>query len=141
MSRRSTTARSAVFLSSFPLAISSNSTQLSRPVSYSQSPRTLVDIVQETLVKHMTAYKLFRQFTTVVILREQAIPTVYDSCDPSRTGSRSGLLETARFLRRLRNGEQTELDFQRLCRRLYNKASQTSFADGLRAVTPLNQDW
>ena len=80
----------------------------------------------ESLAKHVAAHKLFLQFTNVVILREQV-----------RT---AGCARLRGFLRRLRNGEQTELDFHRLCCRLYNKASQPSFADELRAVTPLNQD-
>ncbi|KAF6528270.1 hypothetical protein HZS61_008572 [Fusarium oxysporum f. sp. conglutinans] len=80
----------------------------------------------ESLAKHVAAHKLFLQFTTVVMLREQV-----------RT---AGCARLRGFLRRLRNGQQTELDFQRLYRRLYNQASQPSFADGLRAVTPLNQD-
>ncbi|KAG7000807.1 ATP-dependent DNA helicase PIF1 [Fusarium oxysporum f. sp. conglutinans] len=80
----------------------------------------------ESLAKHVAAHKLFLQFTTVVMLREQV-----------RT---AGCARLRGFLRRLRNGQQTELDFQRLYRRLYNQASQPSFANGLRAVTPLNQD-
>ena len=80
----------------------------------------------ESLSKHLGAHKLFLRFTTVVILREQV-----------RT---AGCGRLRGFLRRLRDGQQTELDFQRLCGRLYNKASQPSFADGLVAVTPLNQD-
>jgi hypothetical protein len=80
----------------------------------------------ESLAKHLAAHKLFLQFTTIVILREQV-----------RT---AGCARLRGFLRRLRNGQQTELDFQRLCRRLYIKSSQPSFADGLVAVTPLNQD-
>jgi hypothetical protein len=42
------------------------------------------------------------------------------------------------FPQRLRNGEQTEHDFERLCRRVYTPSSRTSFVDGLRAITPLN---
>lgn len=80
----------------------------------------------ESLVKYLIAYKLFLQFTAIVILREQV-----------RT---AGCARLRGFLHRLRNGQQTELDYQRLCRRLYNKESQPSFADGLRAVTPLNQN-
>ncbi|MBE3048861.1 hypothetical protein IMZ48_41460 [Candidatus Bathyarchaeota archaeon] len=77
----------------------------------------------ESVAKHVAAHKLFLQFT-VVMLREQV-----------RT---AGCARLRGFLRRLRDGEQTELDFQRLRRRLYNRPSQPSFADGLRAVTPLN---
>ncbi|RXG41776.1 hypothetical protein VDGE_30528 [Verticillium dahliae] len=80
----------------------------------------------ESLAKHVAAHRLFLQFTTVAILREQV-----------RT---AGCARLRGFLRRLRSGHQTELDFQRLCRRLYNQSSQPSFADGLRAITPLNQD-
>ncbi|KAL6406058.1 hypothetical protein AUP68_10619 [Ilyonectria robusta] len=80
----------------------------------------------ESLTKHVAAHKLFLQFTTVVMLREQV-----------RT---AGCARLRGFLRRLRSGQQTELDFQRLCRRLYNQSSQPSFANGLRAITPLNQD-
>jgi hypothetical protein len=80
----------------------------------------------EKSAKHLAAHKLFLQFTDVVILREQV--------------RAAGCPRLRGFLRRLRNGEQTELDFQRLCRRVYNPSSQPSFADGLRAVTPLNQD-
>jgi hypothetical protein len=80
----------------------------------------------ESLAKHLAAHKLFLQFTTVVILREQV--------------RAAGCPRLRGFLRRLRNGEQTELDFQRLCRRLYTPSSRFSFVDGLRAITPLNQD-
>ena len=80
----------------------------------------------ENLARHITAHKLFLKFTTVVILREQV-----------RT---AGCKRLRGFLRRLRNGEQTETDYERLCRRLYSQSSQLSFADGLRAITPLNQD-
>jgi len=72
------------------------------------------------------SHKLFLWFTTVVILREQV--------------RAAGCPRLRGFLRRLRNGEQTELDFQRLCRRLCSPPFQPSFADGLRAITPLNQD-
>ncbi|KAL2015898.1 hypothetical protein VTK56DRAFT_4645 [Thermocarpiscus australiensis] len=72
------------------------------------------------------AHKLFLQFTTVVILREQVCA--------------AGCPRLRGFLRRLRNGEQTELDFQRLCHRLYTPSSRSSFVDGRRAITPLNQD-
>jgi len=80
----------------------------------------------ESLAKHIAAHKLFLQFTIVVILREQV-----------RT---AGYARLRGFLQRLRKGQQTELDFQRLCRRLYNRPSQFSFADGLRAITPLNHN-
>ena len=80
----------------------------------------------ESLAKHVAAHKLFLRFTTVIMLREQV-----------RT---AGCPRLRGFLHRLRNGQQTELDFQRLGCRLYNQASQPSFADGLRAITPLNQD-
>jgi hypothetical protein len=80
----------------------------------------------ESSAKHLAAHKLFLQFTTVVILREQV--------------RAAGCPRLRGFLRRLRNGEQTELDFQRLCRRLYTPSSRFSFVDGLRAITPLNQD-
>ncbi len=81
---------------------------------------------QESLVKHLAAHKLFLSFTVVVILREQV--------------RAAGCPRLRAFLRHLRDGQQTELDFQRLCRRLYSPSSQPSFADGLRAITPLNQD-
>lgn len=60
----------------------------------------------ESLAKHIAAYKLFLQFTTVIMLREQV-----------RT---AGCARLCGFLWRLRNREQTELDFQQLYRRLYN---------------------
>jgi hypothetical protein len=81
---------------------------------------------RDKLAEHLAAHKLFLQFTTVVILREQV--------------RAAGCPRLRGFLRRLRNGEQTELDFQRLCRRLYAASSKPSFVDGLRAITPLNQD-
>ncbi|EOO00579.1 hypothetical protein UCRPA7_3931 [Phaeoacremonium minimum UCRPA7] len=80
----------------------------------------------ETLAKHLAAYKLFLQFSHVVILREQVRAARY--------------ARLRGFLQRLREGRQTELDFVRLCGRLYNQESQPSFGEGLRAVTPLNQD-
>jgi hypothetical protein len=89
-------------------------------------PRDRSGQKQQSLGKHLTAHKLFLQFTTVVILREQV--------------RAAGCRRLRGFLQRLRNGEQTELDFQRLCRRLYTPSSPTSFIDGLRAITPLNQD-
>ncbi|KAL2015356.1 hypothetical protein VTK56DRAFT_5774 [Thermocarpiscus australiensis] len=79
----------------------------------------------ESLAKHLAAQNLFLQFITVVILHEQVREA---GCPMLRS-----------FLQRLRNGEQTELDFQRLYRRLYSPSSQPSFADRLRAITPLNQ--
>ncbi len=80
----------------------------------------------ESSAKHLAAHKLFLGFAVVVILREQV--------------RAAGCPRLRGFLRRLRNGQQTELDFRRLCRRLYSPSSQPSFADGLRAITPLNQD-
>jgi hypothetical protein len=80
----------------------------------------------ENLVQHLAAHRLFLQFTSVVILREQV--------------RAAGCPRLRGFLRRLRNGEQTELDFQRLCHRLYTPSCQSSFVDGLRAITPLNLD-
>ncbi len=80
----------------------------------------------ESLAKHLAAHKLFLQFKNVVILREQV--------------RAAGCSRLRGFLRRLRDGEQTELDFERLCRRLYGRSSQPSFVNGLRAITPLNQD-
>jgi hypothetical protein len=80
----------------------------------------------ESLTKHLAARKLFLQFTDAVILREQV--------------RAAGCPRLRGFLHRLRNGEQTELDFERLCRRLYTPSSRTSFVDGLRAITPLNLD-
>jgi hypothetical protein len=80
----------------------------------------------ERLAQHLAVHKLFLQFTTVVILREQV--------------RAAGCPRLRGFLQRLRNGEQTELDFQRLCRRLYTPSSRSTFVDGLRAITPLNQD-
>lgn len=77
----------------------------------------------ESLAKHLAAHKLFLQFTTVVILREQV--------------RAAGCPRLRGFLRRLRNGEQ---DFQRLRYRLYLPLCKSSFAHGLRAITPLNQD-
>jgi len=52
----------------------------------------------------------------------------------------SGCARLRGFLGRLRRGEQTELDFERLRQRVYDKPTQPTFADGLRAITPLNQD-
>jgi len=80
----------------------------------------------ESLAKHIAAHKLFLRFTAVVILREQV--------------RAAGCARLRWFLGRLRSGQQTELDFQRLCCRLYNKPLQPSFANGLRAITPLNQE-
>jgi ATP-dependent DNA helicase PIF1 len=80
----------------------------------------------ESLTKHLVAHKLFLQFTDVVILREQV--------------RAAGCPRLRGFLHRLRSGEQTELDFERLCRRVYTPSSRTSFVDGLRAITPLNLD-
>jgi hypothetical protein len=51
----------------------------------------------ESSAKHLAAHKLFLQFTNVVILREQV--------------RAAGCPRLRGFLRRLRNGEQTELDF------------------------------
>jgi hypothetical protein len=51
----------------------------------------------ETLAKHLAAHKLFLQFANVVILREQV--------------RAAGCPRLRGFLQRLRNGEQTELDF------------------------------
>lgn len=76
--------------------------------------------------KHLAAHRLFLQFTTVVILREQV--------------RAAGCPKLRGFLHRLHNGEQTELDFQRLCRRLYRPSPRSSFVGGLRAITPLNQN-
>jgi hypothetical protein len=59
----------------------------------------------ESLAKHLAAHKLFLQYSNVVILREQV--------------RAAGCQRLRGFLQRLRNGEQTELDFQRLCHRLY----------------------
>jgi hypothetical protein len=80
----------------------------------------------ESLAKHLAAHKLFLLFKTVVILREQV--------------RAAGCPRLRGFLHRLRNGGQTELDFQRLCQRLYSPTSPVSFVDGLIAITPLNQD-
>jgi hypothetical protein len=80
----------------------------------------------ESSAKHLAAHKLFLQFTNVVILREQV--------------RAAGCPRLRGFLRRLRNGEQSELDFERLCRRVYTPSSRTSSVDGLRAITPLNLD-
>ena len=78
------------------------------------------------MAKHLAAHRLFLQFTTVVILQEQV--------------RAAGCPRLRGFLGRLRNGEQTELDFQRLSQRLYTPSCKASFVDGLRAITPLNQD-
>jgi len=80
----------------------------------------------ENLAKHIAAYKLFFQFTVVVILREQV-----------RT---AGCIRLRGFLRCLYDSQQTELNFQRLYRRLYNQVSQPFFVNGLRTITSLNQD-
>lgn len=80
----------------------------------------------ESAAMHLAAHKLFLQFTAVVILREQVRAAGY----PRLRG----------FLQRLRNGEQTELDFQRLYHRLYTPWCKFTFVDCLRAITPLNQD-
>ncbi|EAQ84295.1 predicted protein [Chaetomium globosum CBS 148.51] len=76
----------------------------------------------DSSAKHLAAHKLFLQFTNVVILREQV--------------RAAGCPRLRGFLRRLRNGEQTELDFQRLCQRVYTPSCESSFVDGLRAITP-----
>ncbi|EAQ83485.1 predicted protein [Chaetomium globosum CBS 148.51] len=80
----------------------------------------------DSSAKHLAAHKLFLQFANVVILREQV--------------RAAGCARLRGFLRRLRSGEQTELDFQRLSQRLYTPSCKYSFVDGLRAITPLNQD-
>lgn len=80
----------------------------------------------ESLAKQVAGHKLILQFTTVVILREQV-------CTAGRARLQG-------VLRRLCDGQETELDFQWLCGRLYNQSSKLSFADGLRGVTPLSQD-
>jgi hypothetical protein len=80
----------------------------------------------ESSAKHLAAHRLFLQFTIVVMLREQV--------------RAAGCPRLRGFLRRLRNGEQTEQDFQRLCHHLYTPSCKSSFVDGLRAITPLNQD-
>ncbi|EAQ92510.1 hypothetical protein CHGG_00745 [Chaetomium globosum CBS 148.51] len=80
----------------------------------------------DSSAKHLAAHKLFLQFTNVVILREQV--------------RAAGCPRLRGFLRRLRSGEQTELDFQRLSQRVYTPSCESSFVDGLRAITPLNQD-
>ena len=71
------------------------------------------------------AHKIFLQFRSVVMLREQV--------------RAAGCPKLRGFLQRLRSGEQTEEDFEQLRRRLYKPAHPT-FADGLRAITLLNQD-
>ncbi|KAK0702951.1 hypothetical protein B0T26DRAFT_729399 [Lasiosphaeria miniovina] len=81
-----------------------------------------MSVLGQTALQH----KLFLRFTTVVIPREQV--------------RAAGCPRLRGFLYRLRNGQQTELDFQRLCRYPYNQTAQPSFADGLRAITPLNLD-
>ncbi|EAQ85212.1 hypothetical protein CHGG_09226 [Chaetomium globosum CBS 148.51] len=80
----------------------------------------------EGAARHLAAHKLFLQFTAVVILREQV--------------RAAGCPRLRGFLRRLRIGDQTEQDFQRLSQRLYTPSCKSSFVDGLRAITPLNQD-
>ncbi|KAK7928542.1 hypothetical protein PG985_005540 [Apiospora marii] len=75
--------------------------------------------------KHLMAHKIFVQFRSVVMLRDQV--------------RAAGCPKLRGFLQRLRSGEQTEEDFGQLRRRLY-KPSHPTFADGLRAITPLNQD-
>jgi hypothetical protein len=89
-------------------------------------PRDGGDQRPESLSNHLAAHRLLLQFTNVVILREQV--------------RAAGCPRLRGFLRRLRNGEQTELDFHRLCHRIYTPSTRTSFVDGLRAITPLNQD-
>ncbi|KAL2186840.1 hypothetical protein L209DRAFT_771518 [Thermothelomyces heterothallicus CBS 203.75] len=74
----------------------------------------------ESSAKHLATHKLFLQFATVVILREQVRAAGY----PRLRG----------FFRRLRNGEQTELDFERLYRRVYTLSSRTSFDLNMVAV-------
>ncbi|KAK8118347.1 uncharacterized protein PG998_002973 [Apiospora kogelbergensis] len=80
----------------------------------------------DSAAKHLMAHKLFLQFRNVVMLREQV--------------RAAGCAKLRGFLQRLRHGEQTELDFERLRRRVYDKPTQPTFAGGLRAITPLNQD-
>ncbi|EAQ84157.1 predicted protein [Chaetomium globosum CBS 148.51] len=80
----------------------------------------------DSSAKHLAAHKLVLQFANVVILREQV--------------RAAGCARLRGFLRRLRSGEQTELDFQRLSQRVYTPSCESSFVDGMRAITPLNQD-
>ncbi|KAK8093142.1 uncharacterized protein PG998_014543 [Apiospora kogelbergensis] len=93
---------------------------LPRPRGYSDRSNP------ESVAKHLAAHKLFLQFRSVVMLKEQV--------------RASGCARLRGFLGRLRRGEQTELDFERLRQRVYDKPTQPTFADGLRAITPLNQD-
>ena len=79
----------------------------------------------DNVAEHLTAHKLFLQFRSVVMLCEQV--------------RAAGCSKLRSFLRRLRQGEQTKQDFEQLRRRLY-KPVHPSFADGLQAITPLNQD-
>lgn len=58
-------------------------------------------------------------------------------CEQVRTASCPRLRG---FLQLLRNGQQSELDFERLCRRLDNPSSKATSANRLRAITLLNQD-
>jgi hypothetical protein len=69
----------------------------------------------ESSAKHLAAHKLFLQFRNVVILRERV--------------RAAGCPRLRGFLQRLRNGEQTEQDFERLCRLVYTPSSRTSFID------------
>ena len=75
--------------------------------------------------KHLKGHRRFKQFQNVVLLKEQV--------------RASGCAKLSAFLNRLREGKQTEEDFQALAARFSNQ-EKISFADGLRAITPLNAD-
>ena len=73
--------------------------------------------------KHQKGHQLFKRFKNVVMLKEQV--------------RASGCATLSGFLSRLREGRQTEADFQALAAR-FSTQGNISFKDGLRAITPLN---
>src|SRR5216117_1403100 len=90
-------------------------------MTWNPESRRKVDFVQ----RHQRGHRLFKRFDKVVILQEQV---------------RAGGCDTLKsFLHRLRKGEQTEEDFTALQQRFVQDKNLT-FADGLRAITPLNRN-
>ena len=90
-------------------------------MAWNSENRGKVDSVQ----RHQRGHRLFKKFDKVVILQEQV---------------RAGGCDTLKsFLHRLRKGEQTEEDFTALQQRFVQDKNLT-FADGLRAITPLNRN-
>jgi len=79
----------------------------------------------DSVQRHQRGYYLFKRFSKVVILQEQV--------------RARGCAKLRSFLGRLRAGEQTEEDFSSLQQRFIGD-QRLSFADGLRAITPLNRN-